>query len=131
MLFSNNAPSALRITFCFIFLAFLTCPLFYTTKLAFCELDNSDMVEFGQYWYKEVPIPQLLVSKNYSTPLIIHSTHMAVVSISSYLISMVLAKKTLAELKEKASQLSFQTKFLQHQLARYFPYLYLLINGTF
>jgi hypothetical protein len=45
---------------------------------------------------------------------------MFLVAISAYLVSIFTAKRTLLELKQRSASLTFRTKNLQEQLARYF-----------
>jgi hypothetical protein len=90
----------------------------YLIKLGYCEFENFDNTDFGQYWYTEIPVPQLFIGAQSNLFIILCSIYMIVVSTSSYLISMFLAKKTVDELNEKFSYLSFTTKTLQNQLAR-------------
>jgi hypothetical protein len=34
----------------------------YISEQAFCTFENPDHIDFGQFWYAEVPVPQLLVA---------------------------------------------------------------------
>jgi hypothetical protein len=110
-------------------MAVLICPSFYAAPAYLCTLNNPDRIDFGQYWYEETPTPKLFVGTQSHPPLIAYSAYMTVVSFLSYAISIFLAKKTLRELKAKSNCLSFNTKRLQNQLARYVGYFSVNINS--
>jgi hypothetical protein len=94
-------------------------PIFYFTEQAFCTFENKNQTDFAQYWFKEVPVPKLLVSMEIYQPLMIRNVYLLVLQISAYLLSMCLARMTLSELKRQSSNMSPKTKALQNQLARH------------
>jgi hypothetical protein len=91
---------------------------------AFCTFENPDRIDFAQYWYHENPIPKLFVSTDYYPPHVVHSAYMIFVASFSYLLSIILAKKTVSELTKKSSKMPPKTKALQDQLSRYFSYIF-------
>jgi hypothetical protein len=119
MLFSNNSPSTRWIFSYFMISISVACPAFYLTPRAFCTFDNPDQIDFGQYWYVETPIPQLMIGTQYYTPRLIQSSYLFLVMLISYGMSILIGKMTLLELKRKSKSMSFKTKALQNQLARF------------
>jgi hypothetical protein len=95
MPFSNitSVPSVLRSFLYFLILILLVAPVFYTAREAFCTFENPNKIDFAKYWHKETPIPKLFVGKDNHPRFILHSIYSGVVPISSYLISIYIAKK--------------------------------------
>jgi hypothetical protein len=93
------------------------------SEKAFCSLDNSDQIDYAQYWYQENPIPKLIVATKDYPPFMFYSAYTLVVAMSAYVLSMILARKTLTELKLKSNRVSSKIKSFQKQLARYSIYL--------
>lgn len=122
--FSNNAPSAFRILFYFLIAISIVCPTFYTTGWTVCTFDNPDKIDFAKYWYRENPIPTLLVSTSKHLPQKISGAYSIFIASSSYLLSILLAKKTIDQFKKMSASLSNKTKSLQADLARLVIYLF-------
>jgi hypothetical protein len=86
--------------------------------ISFCGFENHDQIDYAQYWYHEDPIPKLFVGPQKYGPHVIHSIYMTTLSISSYVLAIVFARKTLSELKRQSSSFSTKTKSLHEQFAR-------------
>jgi hypothetical protein len=123
VLFSNRPPSTRQIILYFLTVLPFVCPSIYTTGVAFCSLDNSNQIDYAQYWYQETRIPQLLVTEKRYQPFMIFSAYMLIISVSSYILSIILAKLSLTELKNHSTCMSQRARSLQNQLARYQIYL--------
>jgi hypothetical protein len=102
---------------------------FFFITNSFCIIENPDQIDYAQYWFLENPVPQIMITKQDNPREIMHTVYMITVLISSYLLSMFIAKKTLNELNQQSSRLSSKTKDLQKQLAK-FVCFFLLINDN-
>jgi hypothetical protein len=63
-------------------------------------------------------MPVLMVGVKYSPKVIVHLGYMFVLTGFSYVMSLLLAKLTVSELKQKSEHMSPKTKALQAQLTR-------------
>jgi hypothetical protein len=115
----------------FLVAVLFSCPInFFMSEKSFCTLENPDRIDYARYWNKENPIPQLLATRKDYQPFMILSAYFLIMSISSYLLSMILAKMSLVELKRKSTRLSSRTKSLENQLARS-DFYFILISNLF
>lgn len=74
----------------------------------------------AMFWYPEVPVPIILGAPRYYAPNIIHNVYVALLLNAAYVLSMIIARKTVSELRQRSAQTSAKTKQLQAQLERYF-----------
>lgn len=116
MQFSKKLPSILNISFYFLVAVLVACPSFYSAPKTYCSFENPDRIDFSKYWSAEVPTPKLFVGIQSHLPYIINFAYLLVVQLSSYSLSIILARKTLSELKGKS--LSPKTKALQEQFSK-------------
>jgi hypothetical protein len=101
-------------------------PLLYSTQLSVCTFDNPDRIDFAKYWYHDYPIKeQLLVGTHNYLPVLFHFGYVALIVISAYIVAIILARMTLAEVNRNSHEMSPKIKVMQKQLERWLIYLLL------
>lgn len=117
--FSSNSPSILNIVLYFLVALSFALPFFYLTPMAYCSFDNPNQIDFSVHWHRELPIPQLFVGVLNQPTFQIHLVYLLIVQLSSYTLSIILARKSVSEIRKKSNRFSPKTKALQEQLAKY------------
>ncbi|KAI6171489.1 hypothetical protein M3Y97_01050100 [Aphelenchoides bicaudatus] len=115
---TNITPSFLYIaayfTACFVLSGFGS----WTGKIAYCDFDNPNRTDFGHYWYKETPVPTLLVTPSDYFPTVIHNHFNTVAIAGSYLLSIFFGTRTMMELRRQTALKIDQNLKLQKEVGR-------------